>query len=416
MESLLFSSEQLRTGAQTPASVSLSGALLQSLLKGIDFKSGLLCEATVINQQGKNCTLQIRNQIITAELPTAERMPEKVMLRFISTGVGPDPVISMQITGREALRLKSYVLDTNPGKLSAAIKIFLPSLTESQAELLFKLLPYFREDFHENLASFAYLLGLDEEKLQAHILEQRGDRITPRELGTALEETGNILGSCPTSELTEDERNILENTLKIIDTMQRKIKGAKNLCQFIDEESAPLGHNMKLLIHGPEATAAHREGAAEGKESLQSPLSVNDGKELQKGADRHMVLDYISREASLDRLMDRTFKTNSPEWSTAFAWKTADESQILKGLTVEERKQGTGTEIQREYQVSFRISLPSVGDMTCILYWMKHSISCRIVCESIYSHFLFELNRALLEERFKERGISCLNIKVEHGG
>ncbi|MHC9541012.1 MAG: hypothetical protein AB9903_16045 [Vulcanimicrobiota bacterium] len=478
MESMFLSPELFKTGTQSPAAGGLSGALLLSMLKSMDLKPGMLCEATVIQQQGKSCTLQIGSQTITAELPTEEQMPEKVMLRFLSARSGADPVISMQVAGSEALSLKSYVVDTNPEKLSTTIKSFIPSLTESQSELLFKLLPYFKGDLHENLASFAYLLGLDEEKLQAHILGQSGDRVAPRELATALRETGNILSSCPCAELTKEEQTILDTIIRIIDTMQKKIAGAKNLCPFVDEESAPLSQNMKYLVNGSEAMTAAGEGAAEvreqlsktgkeaytsvktegqgitgkngstsddrtgsvlrslshssrtdvkgideslrnnGRERLDSPstLTGHDSKEIPNGSDRRAVLEYLSREASVDRLMDRTLKAPSQEWNTTYAWKTVEDNQIMKGISVEERKQGAGNETQREYQVSFQLSLPRVGDTTCVVYWMEHSIGCRIVCDSAYSHSLFELHRSMLEERFKERGISCMHIKVEHGG
>ncbi|MGV8121242.1 MAG: hypothetical protein AB2L14_15890 [Candidatus Xenobiia bacterium LiM19] len=478
MESIFLFPEQFRAGTQSPAAGGLSGALLLSMLKSLDLKPGVLCEATVIQQQGKSCTLQIGSQTITAELPAEEQMPEKVMLRFLSARAGADPVISMQIAGSEALSLKSYVVDTNPEKLSTTIKAFMPSLTESQSELLFKLLPYFKGDLHENLASFAYLLGLDEEKLQAHILEQSGDRTAPRELAAALRETRNILSSCPCAELTGEEHSVLNTIIRIIDTMQKKIAGAKNLCPFIDDESAPLSQNMKYLMNGSEVMTAAGEEAAglreqlsttgkeaytsvktedeaksgkngaaiddrtgsvrrsafhssrtdvkgidenlrnNGGERLDSPsaLTGHDGKEIPNGSDRHAVLEYLSREVSVDRLMDRTLKAPSQQWNTTYAWKTVEDSRIMKGISVEERKQGAGNETQREYQVSFQLSLPRVGDTTCVVYWMEHSIGCRIVCDSAYSHSLFELHRSMLEERFKERGISCMHIKVEHGG
>lgn len=477
MESMFLSPEQFKAGAQPSSAGGLSGALLLSVLKSMELRPDRLCEAKVLEQQGKSCTLQIGNQIIAAELPTEELMPETVTLRFLSARGGSDPVISMRISELEAQSLKSYKIDTNPEKLSTAIKAFIPSLTDSQSELLFKLLPYFKGDLHENLASFTYLLGLDDKKLQAHILQQGGDKAAPRELATALRETEKIIMSCPTAALAEDEQKLLDSMLRLIDTMQKKIAGARNLNQFVDDESAPLSLNMKQLAGTSEAMTVDRKEAAEpqsqrsetGKEAyasaegkssrnasfqdvntasgnrparhsphpdlkgisenndnirnnrgermdVPSALPDHDGKEIAIGSDRHAVLEYLSREASLDRLMDRTLKTSSQEWSTTYAWKAVEDSHVLKGISVEERKQGTGNETQREYQVSFQLSLSGVGDMTCVVYWMDRSIGCRMICDSAYSYSLFELHRRTLEERLKERGISCMHIKVEHGG
>lgn len=475
MESMFLSPEQFRTGTQSLSAGELSGALLQSLLKSLDIRPGMLCEATVLEQQGRTCTLQIASQTITAELPTEELLPEKIMLRMLSVRGGSEPVISMQIAGKEALNLGSYVVDASQGKLAETVKSFIPTLTDSQSELLFKLLPYFKGDLHENLASFVYLLGMDSDKLQAHILESGGDKAAPRELVAALNDTREALSSCPASVLTGEEKKILDNIIKIIDTMQKKIAGAKNLHQFTDNESTPLAQSMKDLVSGHDSQTIKPDGA--GKYSAQAPEEKNqsylpsvdktadqadravtstedrtgsarrathsshaevksmddairksenleyrtllpghDVKETASGADRRALLEYLSGEATIDRLMDRTLKPASAEWNTTYAWKALEDSQVLKGIQVEERKQGTGGKSQQEYQVSFDLSLPSVGDMTCVVYWMEHSIGCRIVCDSSYSRSLFELHRSQLEERFRERGVSCMHIKVEQGG
>jgi len=475
MESLFLSPEQFRTGTQSLSAGGLTGALLQSLLKSLDIRPGMLCEATVLEQQGRTCTLQIASQTITAELPTEDLLPEKITLRMLSARGGSEPVISMQIAGKEALNQGSYIIDANQGKLAETVRSFMPSLTENQSELLFKLLPYFKGDLHENLASFIYLLGMDSDKLQAHILESGGDKAAPRELVAALSAAKEALSSCPASVMTGEEKKILDNIIKIIDTMQKKIAGAKNMHQFTDNESAPLAQSMKDLVSGHDSQVIKPDGAARSivqtpqeksqpyvpasdssreradrtvssaddrtgsarkashsshadvksidetirhgeKPDYRTVLSGHDGRETGAIADRRAVLEYLSGEATIDRLMDRTLKPASAEWNTTYAWKALEDSQVLKGIHVEERKQGTGGKSQQEYQVSFDLSLPSVGDMTCVVYWMEHSIGCRIVCDSSYSQSLFELHRSQLEERFRERGVSCMHIKVEQGG
>lgn len=457
----------------------LAGQLSQKYDFSKFFKPNTVYQATLLEQEGALIKLQINDQVFYAKSQVGVELPTKFPLKFIQSQnnelkfqfMGNDkfsmPGYTVDISNQKmALGIKDFM----PKITEEQLNMFFKSLPNIEGDL-FENLVVFNYLSKFNFEKVA-------EKISDPNIQKLDTAMFKQILSELTDKLGNLKsGDLPREELLSQIKDIVRavismnkkvgtaafmNTFNDIESeiLKRSISTLKDKTELFDaimtanklsktneyppdksqirdpKTQAPLSgqdlqssDKIKLQKQSPSGSedglsASHRQlktplaGEKAAEAFTRIPQTIEHEQQESASIESKMkgLKNIISNDLNLDKIIDRTYKTEDSKWQNIFAWSSQEKSSFLKDITIDEKPYGKDKQKGKEYQITLDFNFKKAGTIRATLFWMDNALSCRILCYDKEGYALLNKARENLASRLRENKVNLNSLKIEQTG